>query len=536
MTASILFSFGGLKLAFQNPYIVQDDARQHVFWMQRFIDPGLFPDDLIADYFQSVSPLGYKSLYQVFAAIGVNPLFVNKLLPLFLGIIATVYCFKVCLQIFPVPLAGLISSLLLNQNLWMVDDLSSGTPRAFFYPLFLAFLYYLLKRSFWFCLGAIALQGLFYPQAVLISLIVLVLQLFTGRRNYRLVYAGIATALAMLIVYAAQDSQFGSVITASAAMNLPEFLPGGRSAFFTNNSVVFWLVGERSGILPREWQYVLLFSFGGLLPVLKIYPHWFPLAQKINRLVIILLQVLFASLVVFFLAHLLLFQLHLPSRYTQHSLRISLALADGIFISIFLDSLSAWIARRFPPVKKAIIKPLIGVLGIALMLYPSYLVQAYPYRLGYVEGKAPSLYQFFKQQPQATLIASLTEEADFIPTFSGRSVLVSQEYSVPYHTSYYSQLRQRTIDLINAQYSPSLPKIKQFIAQYGVDFWLIDKKAFDPKYIATNPWLMQFQPAAANAIDKIQQEPLALPNIIEPCSAFERQDYVVLEAQCILSQ
>ena len=535
ITASILFSFGGLKLAFQNPYIVQDDARQHVFWMQRFIDPGLFPDDLIADYFQSVSPLGYKNLYQVFAAIGVNPLFVNKLLPLFLGIIATVYCFKVCLQIFPVPLAGLISSLLLNQNLWMVDDLSSGTPRAFIYPLFLAFLYYLLKRSFWFCLGAIALQGLFYPQAVLISLIVLLLQLFTGRRNYRLVCAGIATALAVLIVYAAQDSQFSSVITASAAINLPEFLPEGRTAFFTNNPVVFWLVGERSGILPREWQYVLLFSFGGFLPVFKIYPHWFPLAQKINRLAIILLQVLFASLIVFFLAHLLLFRLHLPSRYTQHSLRILLALADGIFITIVLDSLSAWIARRLP-LKKAIIKPLIGVLGIALMLYPSYLVQAYPYRLGYVEGKAPSLYQFFKQQPQATLIASLTEEADFIPSFSGRSVLVSQEYSVPYHTGYYSQLRQRTIDLINAQYSSSFAKIKQFIAQYGVDFWLIDKKAFDPKYIATNPWLMQFQPAAANAIDKIQQEPLALPKIIEPCSVFENQDYVVLEAQCILSQ
>ena len=506
------------------------------FWMQRFLDSGLFPNDLIADYFQSVSPLGYKSLYQVFAAIGVNPLFFNKLLPLVLGAIATVYCFKLCLQIFPVPLAGFISSLLLNQNLWMVDNLSSGTPRAFFYPLFLAFLYYLLKPSFWFCLGAIALQGFFYPQAVLISLVILLLQLLSKRKNYRLCGIGIVTAIAMLLIYATHDSQFGPVITASAAKTLPEYLPGGRSAFFLNNPVVFWLVGERSGILPREWQYVLLFSFGSLLPVLKIY-CWFPLAQKINRLAVILLQVLLASLIVFFLAHLLLFRLHLPSRYTQHSLRIVLALADGIFITIFLDYLSAWIANKINfPTQKANVQNLVGVLIIALILFPTYIVQAYPYRLGYVEGKAPALYQFFKQQPQEILIASLTKEADFIPTFSGRSVLVSEEYSVPYHTGYYSQLRQRTIDLINAQYSSSLAKIKQFIQKYGVDFWLIDKKAFAPEYIAPNPWLMQFQPAAREAIKAAQQEPLALPKVVEPCNVFESQGYIVLEAQCILTQ
>lgn len=534
VTASILFSLGGLKLAFQNLYIVQDDARQHVFWMQRFIDPGLFPHDLIADYFQSVSPLGYKSLYQVVAALGVDPLFFNKLLPLFLGIVTTVYCFKLCLQIFPVSFAGFISSLLLNQNLWMVDDLSSGTPRAFFYPLFLAFLYYLLKRSFWFCLGAIALQGLFYPQAVLITLVILILQLFSGRRNSKLGFAGITTALAVLFIYATQENQFGPVITAESAKNLPEFLLAGRTAFFTNNPVVFWLVGERSGILPREWQYVLLFSFGCLLPFLKTYSRLFPLAQKLNRHAVILIQVLFASSIVFFLAHSLLFQLHLPSRYTQHSIKIVLALADGIFIAIIFDSLSAWINKTFSI--QTTVKPFIVVLGIALILHPSYLVQAYPYRLGYVEGKSSFVYQFFKQQPKDTLIASLTEEADFIPTFSRRSVLVSEEYSVPYHTGYYSQLRQRIIDLIDAQYSDYLPEIQQIVEKYGIDFWLIDKKAFEPEYVMKNPWLLQFQPAARNAIKAAQKESLILPNLVKPCSVFESADYIVLEAQCILSQ
>ena len=35
IVAAILFSFSGLKLAFETTYTVQDDARQHVFWLQR---------------------------------------------------------------------------------------------------------------------------------------------------------------------------------------------------------------------------------------------------------------------------------------------------------------------------------------------------------------------------------------------------------------------------------------------------------------------------------------------------------------------
>ncbi|MEB3885120.1 hypothetical protein [Lyngbya sp. CCY1209] len=57
---SLVFAtiYGGLAIAeaFSQDYVIQDDARQHVFWMRRFLDPDLFPNDAIADYFQSVAP------------------------------------------------------------------------------------------------------------------------------------------------------------------------------------------------------------------------------------------------------------------------------------------------------------------------------------------------------------------------------------------------------------------------------------------------------------------------------------------------
>ena len=64
--------------AFAGEYVVQDDARQHVFWMQRFRDPDLFPNDLIADYFQSVAPVGYTWFYKIAALLGINPLLLSN--------------------------------------------------------------------------------------------------------------------------------------------------------------------------------------------------------------------------------------------------------------------------------------------------------------------------------------------------------------------------------------------------------------------------------------------------------------------------
>ena len=81
--------------AFSGPYVVQDDARQHVFWMQRWLHPDRFPNDLMADYFQSVAPWGYQGLYRLGSILGLDPMVFNKLLPIGLGTLTTFLCFQV---------------------------------------------------------------------------------------------------------------------------------------------------------------------------------------------------------------------------------------------------------------------------------------------------------------------------------------------------------------------------------------------------------------------------------------------------------
>ncbi len=549
LTFAAIYGILAIQKAFSGEYVVQDDARQHVFWMRRFLDAGLFPNDLIADYFQSVAPLGYTAVYQSAAAMGIDPMKTGKLLPLVLGLLTTGYCFGVCVQLLPVPMTGFIGALLLNQNLWMQDGLVSATPKAFIYPLFLAFLYYLLRRSLICCLVAIVLLGLFYPSLVFVCAGILILQLCRcpglrrlrlspNRRDYLFCAAGLGAALLVLLPYALGSSEFAPVITTAQARALPEFADGGRASFFNDDDPWnFWFNASRSGIrLPSALMPPLVYA-GLLLPILLLYPSRFALSRQVSGSIMLLPQLLVASLAMFFAAHALLFKLHLPSRYTQHSLRIVLVTAAAIAMTLMLDAVfrhSLPVAPRRSLAK--LIRPIFALvatalLGAALILYPSTL-KSFLWT-GYVVGGVPELYEFFQQQPKDILIASVADEVNNLPTFSQRSILVGSEYAIPYHLGYYRFFRQRTLELIQAQYSQDEAVAQTFIQKYGIDFWLLDRAALTPEYIANNRWLKQFQPAQ-EALARLQQgKTPALASFTKRCSVFEVERLVVLQADCI---
>ncbi|MEQ8539840.1 MAG: hypothetical protein RIB93_20615 [Coleofasciculus sp. D1-CHI-01] len=585
LTIAAIYSGLALREAFSHAYIVQDDARQHVFWMQRFIDGELFPHDLIANYFQSVAPVGYTAIYRIAAAFGIHPFLFNKLLPPILCAIATGYCFGISLQLLPVPVAGFITTVLLNQSLWMKDDLISATPRAFVYPLFLAFLYYLLRQSLLPCLATIILLALFYPQYLLICAALFILQIFPSKNSplrtsaplcaylcaplrfpkkfklhthYLSIIALIVTIIA-ISSYALIPGKFDPVITATQAKELPEFWGTGRSYFFSNNPWYFFLLGPRSGVLNVGFVRPATLALGILLPILIRYPNLFPLVKSISPQIRVLAQVFWSSISMFIVAHLLLFNLHLPSRYTEHSFRILLSVSAGIVLTIVIDAILRTDCHP-KKLKNLILSPgrfsdrrakrnnnretrlysklriyhylTISFITAALLCYP-YLVEPFPLTK-YKDGHFPALYQFFQQQPKDSLIASVSEEADNLPTFAQRSILVGREYAIPYHWVYYRQFRQRTIDLIQAQYSPDLEEVKQFIQRYGIDFWLLDNTAFTPEYLANHDWLRDYQPVTLEAQERLTQGITpALAGVVEDCSVFQMERFVVLQTSCI---
>jgi hypothetical protein len=541
LTFATIYSLLGLQIAFSSEYVVQDDARQHLFWMRRFLDPSLFPNDLIADYFQSVAPLGYTTFYRLFAAVGIDPILLSKFLPIVLGLITTAYCFGVCLQMFPVPMAGFIASLLLNQNIWMGDDLVSATPRAFVYPLFVAFLYYLLRRSLIHCLVAIALLGVFYPPLLFIEVGILILGLLhwegwlphlsKNRLDYLFGATGLGVALLVMLPYAMNSSEFGPVVTGIEARALPEFNRSGRIPFFDDDFWDFWLYGRDSGIMKQGFQPLLSWA-GLLLPILLRYPDRFPLVKQIARIKL-LPQIALASIGMFLAAHLLLYKVFAPSRYTRYSLRLVMILAAGMAIAVILDA--AWRWARQPAKRKSqrlfLGLGLTALLGAALVLYPSFL--EFP-KTNYIVRREPALYEFFQKQPKNILIASLSREADNLPPFSQRSILFGWEYANPYHVGYYRQIRQRATDMIRAQYSQDMGEVQNFIRMYGVDFLLLDAIAYTPEYLSANPWFRQWKPTAKNVLAQMEQGVTpALSSVMERCTVFNTENLVVIKADCI---
>ncbi|WP_413162185.1 hypothetical protein ACL6C3_24995 [Capilliphycus salinus ALCB114379] len=549
---AFFYGFLSMQQAFNSEYVIQDDARQHVFWMQRFLDSELFPQDLIANYLESLAPWGYKVFYKIIAFFGINPLIASKILPLILGLITTVYCFAVSLQLLPIPAVGLITTLILNQALWIEDDLVSATPRAFVYPIFLAFLYYLLRQSLFPLLILIALSGLFYPQITLLFLGILTLRLFDFHNNKiklssqkfnRLAWlaGGIVTVL-ILLPYKLNTTEFGEMITLAEAKLRPEFYPldglFGRAFFFHDNPFIYWLVAPQTGLLFIGLIPPLAL-FGFALPFLLKQTQRFPIAKQIDSEIKLLGQILLASLGLYFLAHAVLFQLYFPTRYTYHSFKIVLIFAAGLAVILILEAqiraLIQLIENGFNRYQLTFFSLTFG-LGMLLIIVPFLPGVTLPNQL-YRTGKEPLIYEFLQKQPKETLVATLSEEADFIPTLAQRSTLIALEYDYPYHTQYYTQFYQRLLDLVNAQYSSDLSEVQDFIRKYGVDFWLLDgESTFKAEYISTRVLIRQVE-LVEPILDSIKQgQVFVLSTLVEGCAVVRSEHRQLLDAECILQQ
>lgn len=541
----LYFGLISLHYVVSHQYIIQDDARQHLVWLQRLVEPELFNNDLIANYFESVAPIGYKFFYWFWAKIGIAPIELAKILPLILAIITTIYIYKLTLQIFPLPVAGFWSSLFVNQLIWLNDDLVSASPRAFIYPLFSAFLYYLIKERLVQLLIAIALIGLFYPQVLLVELAILTVRLFSlstksikfaqQKKDYLVWLAAVIIACPILLNYALVKSEFAPVVTAMQMQQMPEFNIHGRSQYFVVNPILFFLNGS-SGLSLPIFPTIVWISLS--LPwVLK---SKLPLVKLIQPKVKTLFEVAIASLLMFILAHLLLPKLHLPSRYTYHSLKIIMAIASGIILVIWLNHFQKWLFAN-QKLKTKIISILVGFSLGTIIIFPAIPPVFLVWFQNWQIGTAPLIYQYLSTQPPDILVASLAREADNIPAFSFRSVLVGREFALAYHTNYYRQFKQRVIDLIEAQFSPSLLKTKQVIQKYGIDYWLIENTSFQADYLLQHDWLnyssVHNSVNQANTNLKRGEVP-ALAQFIKDnkCISVATQNLTLLNAECLLKE
>ena len=530
LAVAALYSALALRLAFRSRDLVQDDARQHVFWMWRFIDPTLFPNDLIADYFQAVAPAGYKLLYWIFARFGVDPLVLSKLLPAAIGLLTGYLAFRLFTELMPSARGAFFASVFLGQLVWLKDDVISATPRAFVCPLFLAFMLFLVRSRMLLCLLMVALQALVYPQAGFVALGVLGLHLFKweerrlrftrDRRDYMLFFAALCVFAAAILPFAAATARFGPVITREQARTLPELQPHGRSQFFVRG-LSYWIDGPRSGLLPNG-------NPPHILALALAAPACLFFARKKFRSPV-LLHAALAATIMWAAAHLFLFKLHLPGRYSQWLWQILFAFGAGATVAALWGMVDNWRKRLLhkdsPGVAHAVgIAPIL--VAAALIIFP-HLKQKFPDN-SYVSAQPRQLYDLSRSQPKATLIATLRNAGSLIPVFAQRSVLVSAEHAIPYHKGYYDIIRRRGQDFLRAYFTGNRGELRDFIEKYHVDLIIVSRTPLGPRDAKKLHWFGEI------ADDIPSPERPALIDFIHPTKVWENDAMLVLDAHRIV--
>lgn len=543
--------------ATSSTYVVQDDARYHIVWLQRLIDPALFPNDFMADYYSAIQGIGFRAFYATAAALGIEPLFFAKLVPLLLALIATAYLFWVALFILPVPICGALTTLILNQNIWIRDDLSSASPRAFVYPLFSAFLYYLMKGNQILCLVSLGILGLFYPQMALVGVGVLTLRLVQWKgvkpklptvwKGYIFWLIALVMTASILLYFSHQVEVRAGRLTSLAEMqSWPEFQPGGRGEYFGLPFLSFWFDGL-SGL--RFPLYPPIIWLGAMLPLVvwkvpKFFYKAFPLSGSITPQVNVLGQLFVSSMVLFFLSHIIFPTLYLPSRYSFYSTRFLLTIATGVMLTLVMQCWLRWLVRQWYRWKRWSVLDFVRVVAsvgfaIAVLTAPAIPV-LFLKGQSWEVGKPAGIYNELSQTPKDTLVASLVREVnDNIPAFAQRSVLAGREFALPYHVDFYDEMMQRVRDLVAAQYSPDLSEVKAFIEDYGVGAWVVAEDFTDADYLDQQTWWINSSAGEAivDADNQVERgvEP-ALSKMISRCSTYSEAGAIVLETSCIVDQ
>jgi hypothetical protein len=342
-----------------DPYSVQDDFRK-LYWMNRFQDPGLYPDDPSIGGSVKEFQLGpiqltidinrpiYSLLFYL-AAPFFSPVLFNKLLLFPLLWISVYYLVRIGERVkgggtgFLLAMAFVVLNLASPSSI----DAASGLPRSFALPVLVTLIYYLMVRRYVAAALVVAVGGLVYVPLFVLGGLTLALSLLgkeEGRPRIKISWIQ-AALLTLLVLFAAwmlrsligvYVTRITRVITGevpgfAAILQNPYYATGGRLPLFD----VFPFMGH-GGLFnkgPNFWQTISLAVMSLAL--------WLLLPGSIARFPQAMKKLLLASIIAFSLAwlHILVtasFALYFPSRYMRASLFLVfffftfLNLEDGI--------------------------------------------------------------------------------------------------------------------------------------------------------------------------------------------------------------
>ena len=462
------------------------DARAWGIATARFHGTGLFPDDLTADLIAAMSPPGWRPLYWVMTLF-VSPYLATKLLPfpLFLTVLWQGYALGRHLG---GRVLGAGTAVLLCHCGVFWDRIVGANPRAFGYPLVIAFLRYASEGRERATLTVLVLQAAFYPSAFLFcapAYGVVTLLSRDLRRMARLAGAGaIAAALLLPSVWLA-DPRIGKPITVEqlAALGQRENLslypvPPWRWVAGHVVRVSLYEVYGRP-LVPRlsAWPPVE----DGRVTLVLVAAALVMGRRALARLRPIVPALLVASVVAFAAAQALAYRLFIPERILKYA-----------WPPVFLAALPVFAMEALRPLARrhAALVAVIVLAGVQLTLHGSGLARRYGVH-DWSARDTPTT-RFLSTLPAGVLVAAGLEESSDIQVFARRQTLFSAMTNLPHFDAYAVEMERRIGDYYGAYYVRDPAQVRDFAARYGVHYLVGDARDFGPaaleRALYAEPW------------------------------------------------
>lgn len=511
--------------------VFDDDARQHVYWTAKFQDPELFQDDILTEFISSplVDPLGYQLLYRLGTSL-LDPLVFSQLLSLLL-LVSSLWLLESWARSFLPDSRGriVLSMMFLFFSLY---NSSGGFPRGFAYPLLLGFLLLQRKNAMGWAGLLVILEALFYPPILLNTLAMAAVGALETvkslglRRELVGKYAlfGACCMLSfgiLLAVYGPWDrALMGRQITVEEARELPEFHEYGRSKFFRDNVVEYLLLG-RSGV---GGEYLL--GFGTILVGMAAAG-----GLRVLRAPRVAIHLAWTSLVLFGAAHVLLFKLHLPSRYTIYTLPLAVMLTVGASSGPFWDTAGATWRRLWEALPawakgaKARFALILG-LGFIYAWAQGYLIVRVDTQMVAVDTCELEMLRFLGGLPKNAVIAGHPLDMDNVPLVARRKVLANHELSLPYHIGYYRKIRDRLLDTFRAYYAEDWDTVERFVKQHNIQALVVNKDRFKGDLLEKRIYYEPFDSVVKRSL--MGQDKFVLVDPPSGHICFENKRFVVL--------
>lgn len=516
-----------------DPLAIQDDVRDFLLWGARITDPGALPGDYMADYWQSVSPPLFRWIFYAAASLGIRPYILAKFLPLPLLFICAAVGWRLAMAMTGNrPRAAFIAASFLLAGIIHEDSIFSGTPRSFSPALLLILFYAIVGKRDVVAGLAILLLAAFYPASAIVGFTMFALSKITSLRPPRIdfslrsiLFVG-GTAILMVAAvtpFLLHESPWGPTLTLAQAHTMPNMMTlTGRSTIVGPSGGIGWLCSSRMGYFPA------IISCGGDVPAAFLLDV--PLAMPMIVLAVraarkadpgpdrLYLIAFAATLFWYFIAIFVAFRLHLPSRYSQRVLEVLVGLGIGQMIGGWLES------RR--STETGNVRAM--TIAIFTLLAVLYLTPIPDVR----HPGDPQLIRHIATLPAETRIGGVSDDLDFIPALTGRSVLAAPEQAVPYQLGYYNKVAPNLRASLVMVSTPDINELRQTLSEHPADYILAERKMLEERRIDGRfPTVLPPESQAASLhLRKSRPAFLAEPRCIDYRSA----KFLLVDARCLL--